>query len=397
MAGIGPNGLEIRTQPELQELLEQAVDGIEPGVNLRAGPVQAMIGVNSEQLALCWEALQALYASRSDSGSSGVLLDALAALTGTERREPTRSRVVATVNLAAGATLPEGAVAAVAGSPDSQFRTVEAVTNPAGIAANVDVQMESVATGPIASPAAALTVIVTAHAGWNTVTNADPADLGAEVAEDPELRTQRVIELAGAGQDSYSAIRSAVMKVIAAVVEGGEAQVYGNETLVTDADGRPGKSFEVVVWDGSVPPPIDDDIAQAIWESKPAGILAHGNGEIGTAIDEDADVHLIEFTRATPLRVYVTLQVVLAPGTGAGWEDQIADALAARGDEYTVGETGYVSQLIAALIDEVGAVVAVTTITMEAGDATPDDALVNPAYDEIIRIAVADVTVTEAP
>lgn len=397
MAGLTEAGLEIRTQPELQELLEDAVDAVEPGVNLRAGPIQGLIGVVSEELSKQYELLQALHGGGSDSGASGLLLEQLAALTGTVRREATRSRVVATVNLGAGVTLPEGAIAAVTGLPDNQFRTVEAVTNGAGIAADVEVEMESVATGPVTAPAGTLEIIVTPHAGWNSVTNDGDATLGADVAEDPELRTQRLVELAGAGQTSYAAIRAAVAEVVADAFAGGEVQVYGNETLTTDGDGRPGKSFEVVVWDGTVPAAEDDDIAQAIWDSKPAGILSHGNGETGDAVDENAETQAVAFTRATALRVYVALQVVLAPGTGSGWEDQIKNALSARGDEYSVGETGYTSQLIAALIDEVPAVVAVTTITMEAGDATPDDASVVAAYDEIIRIASLDVTPTEAP
>lgn len=396
MAGLTEAGLEIRTQAELQELLEQKVDAVEPGQNLREGPIQAIIAALSEELAIQWETLEAVVSAGDDAGANGILLDQLSKLTGTERRAATRSRVVATVTLGASVTLPEGAVAAVSGLPDNQFRTTEAVTNPAGITADVEVPMESVATGPVAAAMDQLTIIVTPHAGWSAVTNDAAATLGEDVAEDPELRTQRVVELAGAGQDSYAAIRAAVAEVVGENFAGGEVQVYGNETLTTDGDGRPGKSFEVVVWDGVVPAPIDNAVAQAIWDKKPAGILAHGVGESGTAEDEDAVEHTVDFTRATALRVYVALQVVLAPGTGAGWEDQIAEALAARGDEYTVGETGYVSQLIAALIDEVPAVVAVTTITMEADDPTPDNALVAPAYNEIVRIASGDVVATEA-
>lgn len=393
MAGIGPNGLEIRTQPELQELLEQAVDGNNPGANVRIGPVQQLIGALSEELAIAWETLQEVYNAGADAGANGVLLDQVAALTGTARRAATRSRVIATVNLNALATLPEGAIAAVNGNPDAQFRTVEAVTNTLGVPGNVLVEMESVATGPIAAPAGELEVIVTPHSGWNSVTNVDAATPGLEVAEDPELREQRVIELAGAGQSSYAAIRAAVADVDEVV----EVQVYGNETLITDGDGRPGKSFEVVIWDGTLGAADDDEIAQAIWDSKPAGIIAHGVGESGTASDEGEEEHTVAFTRATALRVYVTLTAILEPVTGAGWQDQVKAAIAARGDEYVVGESGYVSQLIAAVLDDVAGIVAVPTITMEAGDATPDDALVATDHDEIIRIALADITVTEAP
>jgi hypothetical protein len=230
---------------------------------------------------------------------------------------------------------------------------------------------------------------VTPATGWNSITNALDAELGRDVALDPELRTQRLIELAGAGQDSYAAIRAAVAKI----AEVFEIQVLGNETLTADGDGRPGKSFEAIVWDGDPAGADDDEIAQAVWDSKPAGILPHGVGSTGNAVDGTGATRAVLFTRALALRVYVDAVVVLRPNPGTGWQAQAQAAVAARGDLYLVGEDAYASQISCALL-EVAAILAVTSVKIEKNDATPDDAIVVTTYKEIVRISSADVDVT---
>lgn len=386
---LGPNGLEILTQAELQALIEAAVLDALPGLDLSEGPEQQIIGVLSEQLAVVYELLQALYAAAYPDSATGVLLDQVAALTGTRRRPATRSRVVGTLTLEDATTVPAGSIVAVEGDPDAQFRTVAAVSNSTGSTDAFEVVMEALETGPVPAPAGTLTVIVTPVAGWISATNVSPATLGRPLAEDAELREQRLVELAGAGQSSYAAIRAAVARV--AGVE--EVAVYGNETLTTDGDGRPGKSFEVVVWDQSPAAADSDEIAQAVHDTKPAGIESHGVGSSGTATSETLEELAVSFTRATRLLVHVEAKVVLEPGTGPGWQAPAVDAIAARGAEYSVGDTAYSSQLICALL-KVPGILAVTSLAIGLA-APPAGSTVAAAYNEIVRITAGDVTVTE--
>lgn len=400
MAGLTSNGLSIRTQPELEELFLELLREQFPGVDFSEGPEQQLVGVFSEELAAAWEALQAVVRMQGPE-ASGLGLDQIAALTGTVRRAATRSIAPGTVTIAGGQVLPAGVVVAVASDPNAQFRLREAVTNPGGSPAAIACEWEAVQTGPVAAPFNTLTSIVTAVAGWTAATNTEAATLGRLVANDIELAAQRKIELARGGLRTVAAIRATV----ADIDEVQSCTVYENVTSVTDADGRPGKSFEVVVWDGDPGAAADDEIAQAIENTKPEGITAWGIGaneagigadDNGTALGDEGQEVERAFTRATKLRVYTTLQVVLRPGTAPGWESVVKAAINARGDEYVVGEAGYVSELSCAVLDACPFVKAVTSITMEAGDATPDDALVEPDYNEIIRIASADVTVSEA-
>lgn len=67
--------------------------------------------------------------------------------------------------------------------------------------------------------------------------------------------------------------------------------------------GRPPKSFEAVVEGGS-----NEDIANKIWETKPAGIETYGNTSF-TITDSQGDPQVIFFSRPTP--IYIWVQVVL--------------------------------------------------------------------------------------
>jgi hypothetical protein len=79
---------------------------------------------------------------------------------------------------------------------------------------------------------------------------------------------------------------------------------------------RPGKAFEIVVAGGS-----DNDIAQAIYESKPAGIETYGNQSV-IITDRFGQPYTIKFSRPTQMPVYVaiTLNVKqsLFPPDGVG-------------------------------------------------------------------------------
>lgn len=385
-AGLSANGLIIRTQPEIEDKLRATLAAAFPGINLDEGPEQQFVSILAEELAIAWETLQAIYGA-AFGGGDGLLLDLFAAITGTIRRQATRSRIrTATVNLNAGVTLPAGKVASVLGVPDAQFRTTTAVTNASGSPADIPVVFESVQPGPVAAAAGTLTVIVTTFAGWNSVTNAVDADLGKLAADDAELDATRIIELAGRGRESYAAIRAEVTAVLGVL----SAFMIGNETMGT-VSGRPPKSFETLVWDNGGGA-ANADVAQAIYDSKPAGIQAYGL-TTANALTEFGTAFPISFTRVTALRTYVSATVVLAPGADpTGTFAQAAAALAAKGSAYIVAQTAYNSQLVQAILDDVPGVVAVIALTLGTAP-SPVGGSVVPNYNSIIRISSGDCVV----
>jgi uncharacterized phage protein gp47/JayE len=72
-----------------------------------------------------------------------------------------------------------------------------------------------------------------------------------------------------------------------------------------DAIGLPPKSFSAVVLGGSA-----QQIAEAIWEVKPAGMQAFGNTSV-TVIDSQGLPHEINFSRPETVNIYI--DVVISP------------------------------------------------------------------------------------
>jgi hypothetical protein len=72
-------------------------------------------------------------------------------------------------------------------------------------------------------------------------------------------------------------------------------------------------SIRVVVWDGSPGAADDDDIAQAIHDTRPAGIAVVG-ALSGTAVKADGSTTTVAFDRAEAVSVYVDVEIVSAVG-----------------------------------------------------------------------------------
>lgn len=324
--GLNSTGFNAKALEDVKTEIEDSLKAdIDPAINVSANSVLGqLIGVFSGAAAEIWEVLQAVYAARDPDQATGESLDALGTLTGSLRRAATPSTVTATVNLNNGTTLPIGSQAYVAGNTAAVFQTTEEVSNTSGIAANFSVAMESVDTGEVVANAGTLTEILTPVSGWNSITNAADATLGSDEETDAAYRLRRDQELRGLGAGSVSALRSDVLSVDS--VE--EVFVYENTSLVTDGDGLPGKSFEVVVLGGTAA-----DVAAQIFETKPAGIETYGTtSEVVT--DSQGFNHTIYFTRPTEKIILVE---VFASVTEADYpvdgDDQIRTNILALADE----------------------------------------------------------------
>lgn len=129
--------------------------------------------------------------------------------------------------------------------------------------------------------------------------NASDATLGRDQETDAALRLRRVQLLRATGSATVEAIRADLLTVDD--VE--EAVVYENDTMAT-VDGIPAKAFEAVVLGGT-----DADVAEQIWESKPAGIQPYGTSSENVT-DSMGNTQAIGFTRPTEVTVHIAITVV---------------------------------------------------------------------------------------
>ena len=323
LGGMTPEGYIAPTvQEEVTALGESFLANVDGSLDLDPDqPIGQIIGIFSEKFAELSELGATVYNAINPAAAEGTLLTNVCAITGTFPQVATYSTVVCNLTLAATTTVNAGATAIVAGQPSNIWVLQANVTSTsAGVYQGT---FQSQQTGPYVANAGTLTVIGTPTIGWIAVTNPLDAQQGLAADTDTTLRQKRNIELLGQGSGDLDAIRAAVLKV------GGVLQcfIYENTSLITDGTGLPGKSFRVVIWDGVSPAAANNDVAQAIWNSKPAGILAYGTTASGTATDSTGQARTILFDRAVQVPLYVDLTTT--PTLNSSGKSAVAAALAA--------------------------------------------------------------------
>lgn len=267
-------------------------------------------GILAREISLGWEALEDVYNSFDPDSAEDTSLVNLSKLTGTEKRDASYSIVVMTVNLDIG-TLLESGVHFVASSVDADVRFTPEADYTAPSTGAHDVTFRAETKGPIAAGAGDLTVIATPVTGWNSATNSAAAIPGRDVDTNEILRTRREEQIAAAGSSTLDSLAADVFEVSEDIED---VLPFENETSVTDGNGLPPHSFELVIWDQGLV--SDDLIAQKIWDNRPAGIRSFGS-ESGTAEDANGDDQTVSFSRFTERQVYVEYDLEVGPDFNA--------------------------------------------------------------------------------
>jgi len=151
--------------------------------------------------------------------------------------------------------------------------------------------------GVVKAPIGTLNALLVPISGITSVNNLAAATEGREEETDDELRIRRYDSVQIIGASTNSAITANVRNLDGVVA----AFIIENKTYVTDVDGRPAKSFEVVVDGGDT-----QEIAQTIWDYHPVGIESHGD-VTRTVFDIDDLPQTVQFSR--PISVYIKLEI----------------------------------------------------------------------------------------
>lgn len=192
---------------------------------------------------------------------------------------------------------------------------------------------QTVAPSTLGADPATLTEIVTEVAGWTDVTNPASAADGEVAESDSSLRNRY-------GNGLY-ALGGATLRAVVAHVRAGAPGVsnvvaYENTGDYTDMSGRPPHSLHVIAEGG-----LDVEIAQAIYDSKAAGIATHGAfavpvvGALGLQM-------VVRFDRPVPVYVWIKAAITLLDPDeqsfpDAGYAD-IQKALAQFGAQLEIGD-----------------------------------------------------------
>jgi uncharacterized phage protein gp47/JayE len=406
--GVTPAGFVTKSHEDiLAEVQQDQWDEIAPDLDMQAdGPLGIINGLLSEHLAQVWEVLHAVYRAGDPDQAEGDALQALAALTGVVKLAATYSTVdvlltgddltVVTAGSrisSAGSVFETDVDATIAAATPwaalTPYTAGDLVTNdgniyicttagqsaaaggPTGTGAAiadaaavwryvgdgdavVAVDATAVETGPVAANAWTLTTIETPISGWSGANNPLDAVLGRNIETDPALRARRESLLRATGNAAVDAIRAKVLDVTNVIA----ARVFEN-TSALPVGGIPAHAFEALVLGGAV-----DDVAQAIWDSKAAGIYSHGSTS-GTAVDSLGAARVVAFSRPTEIEIEVDIVVTTDADYPVDGDDQIKVAVVAAGEALGIGADVVLTSLYG-VIHGIAGVVDVTTLEIGA-------------------------------
>lgn len=255
--------------------------------------------------------------------------------------------------------------------------SITITTETQGSPAQAIGELTAESPGAVAAPANSLTEIETPVVGWSSITNPLDAEVGEEVESDAALRLRRAASLQKAGSGTIEAIRSDLLEL----PDVDSVLVFENASLVTDGDGRPAKSFEVVILGG-----VDADIAQTIWQDKPAGIETFGGVTVAVT-DSQGFLHDIKFSRPDEVPIYISIDLTVTAAFPADGEERVSNALLAYGASLSLGDDVIVYP---ALMAAIGSIPGIIDVAIRVGIAA------SPTLDNNISIDSFEIAVFDS-
>jgi len=323
----------------------------------------------------------------------GVQLDDLGSMLDIDRLLATSSTVTATLTGTATTVVPAGSRARTAAG------AVFALVNDATIGAGGSVMatMRATETGPVEAAVGALTEIVDLQAGWTGVTNAAAASVGRNVETDVTYRGRYQRHVARNSRTSDDAIVVAVREVDG-VVDAIIRENTTNAAITVQGATINAGSFLVVVDGGS-----DSDVASAIAQSKPTGVVMSGATSVNVPHATGGHTVPVQFSRVTRVPLKITIDTTTGSGFPAGGAATIIERVVAwaagewssgEGDFDTsglaIGEQLDTHRLLAPILSVPGHTVQSVTAVRRQNDAP----IGTVQLTERLTIAAADVTVS---
>lgn len=334
---IDDTGLHVPEYSDIKTTLESAWQGIY-GSDIYLEPDSQdgqLIAVFALALLDTYQAMEQVYQGFSPSTASGETLSRVVKINGIRRQAGSYSTADVTITGTAGTTITNGIIADVAGQKWDLPETV-VIPSSGQIVVTATAQDE----GEITAQAGQITKIMTPTRGWQTVTNAAAATVGAATETDAALRLRQAYSVALPSSTILEGTLGAVLSVDGV----SKATIYENDTSSTDANGIPAHSISVVAQGGSA-----TDIAKAIWLKKTPGCGTYGTtAEVIT--DSNGIATTIRFYRPTITAVAVTVNITPEAGYLAATGEAIKAAVAKYINDLAIGADVSIARVTAAAI-----------------------------------------------
>lgn len=296
--GLTPQGFKRKRYADVISAMENRARNLfGENINLtERSPLGLFIRVIAWSVTLLWQVAEVVYNAAFVDTATGNDLDKVALYIGIIRMKAKKAIGEVTFTGDNTTIIPAGYL--VSTTDDIVFETTDEVVITAGLATATIRAVEPGTQGNV--PFNTITEIINPIIGINTVSNAQATTGGRNQETDAEFRTRYALSVAKGGASTIDSIRASLLEVDGVK----SARVIENNSNTTDADGRPPKSFESYVLGG-----VASDVAKTILKAKAAGIQAYGTVQ-ETVQDDAGQNHIIGFTYATEIGIYVNVTIV---------------------------------------------------------------------------------------
>lgn len=281
-----------------------------------------LLSVFAQALADSAAASVAIYNSFSPATAQGNGLSSIVKINGLARLVPSSSTVQVTLTGVANTTITNGLVTDTSGIV---WALPSSVTIPA--AGTITVTATCTSQGAIAAGTSTVTTIKTPVSGWQSVTNASAASLGAPVESDAALRVRQSVSTALPSVTIFSGIVAAIENLAGVT----RCRGYENNTGSTDGNSVPAHSLAFIVEGGTA-----GLIENAIAEKIPPGIGTYGTTS-ATIVDPTGSTRAIAYSVATPATIGISLTLKALNGWAVTTEPLIQAALTAYIEALPIG------------------------------------------------------------
>lgn len=236
--------------------------------------------------------------------------------------------------------------------------------------------------GPIEQATGTIDTIATPIFGWDTVTQIGPATVGSLRESDVALRARFNNAKYTRGSNIIDALYSDLISLDG--VE--DVIIYENLTTVVDEKGIPPHAFMVLIRGG-----LEEEIAEAIWRNRPAGITTHGNS-VFLITDIFGNLKEVYFQRPTFVDIYVSVQVTTDSNFPPDGVEQIRSALFDYiQTQSTVGRDVIYSRLYTPINSVPGHQVDSLTLGLSASPTGTSNLVID--FDQVAKLEIGNIEV----
>lgn len=342
-----------------------------------------LLAILSSAINDCNQVAISVWNAFSPATAQGVGLSSVVKVNGIARLVSSKSSVDVLIVGQAGTIITNGIVA---DALENQWTLPATVVIP--LSGEITATATAVEAGAIGAAVGTVSRIVTPTRGWQSVTNAFPATLGAPVEDDATLRARQSASTALSSVTPGDAIYAAIANLSGVQ----RLEIYENDSGATDANGIPSHSICAVVSGGD-----SFEIAQAIALKKAPGAGTYGDvSEI--VVDARGVPATIRYQNLVdvPIGVGITLRALSGYVSTTG--DKIRSAVADFVSSLAIGEDVYrdwiAGEARTATDPALDRTYVITQVLLGRDGATPSATDISIGFDEGAILDTSNITIT---